>query len=295
MARRNRFARRRRRFPRAICFRTASPHERFGWLLETCRQPRGYMRDFAMYEAVQRLQPADFLAAFADLQKFGTQMMAMSDEAGRGLIREGIERWLNVDRDSALRTLTAARMLVDAQTLKLPEFGDEDIAPLYSVLARREPEWMHQQVGALRPKTGRGAGVRALLRETAMRDPQKAREWLEALRGTPDGNKAMDGYMEGLNASDPRAALAVALSEKNAARREWYSSGCLEAAAKEDPALMLEMLSQIEPQRRARLMWASLDNAVSNMAGDPFAWMQERFAENPDLISQSGEGHFNGI
>ena len=67
----------------------ASPHERFGWLLETCRQPRGYMRDFAMYEAVQRLQPADFLAAFADLEKLGKQMVAMPEAGSRSLDSRG--------------------------------------------------------------------------------------------------------------------------------------------------------------------------------------------------------------
>ncbi len=228
----------------------ASPHERVGWLLETCRQPRGYMRDFAMYEAVQRLQPADFLAAFADLQKFGTQMMAMSDEAGRGLIREGIERWLNVDRDGALRTLTAARMLVDSQTLKLPEFDDEDIAPLYSVLARREPEWMHQEVGSLGPKTARGAGVRALFPRDGNAESAKGAGMAGGhARRRPMKRTRCSGYLTGLEGFEsPGGARGCADGKRSAEARSSSLAIALRRPAKDDPALMLEMLSQIRAE-----------------------------------------------
>src|SRR5215218_6872654 len=63
----------------------ASPKERVGWLLETCKQPSSLRRDHALYDAIQHLQPGDFLAAIADLQELAKELTAMN-----GAVREAV-------------------------------------------------------------------------------------------------------------------------------------------------------------------------------------------------------------
>src|SRR5262245_57474138 len=41
----------------------ASPLERVAWLLEVCKQPTSINRDHALFEAIQQLEPGDFLVA----------------------------------------------------------------------------------------------------------------------------------------------------------------------------------------------------------------------------------------
>src|SRR5688572_16636508 len=55
----------------------ASPLERIAWLLEISAQPKSLHRDHALFEAIQQLQPSDFLAAVADLPELSKWFTSM--------------------------------------------------------------------------------------------------------------------------------------------------------------------------------------------------------------------------
>ncbi len=269
----------------------ASPQERVGWLLEICRQPSSLKRDHALYEAIQRMQPGDFLAALADLPAFGEEMVEMKNEVRYALIQAGMERWLEVDKDGALRWLSAARMIVESGTMSLPSMDSGDGAALYGVLARSHPEWLFEQTTKLGTKTQRATAIRSLLNESVQRDPRQARIWLESYRGTQDWKDAFSVYVTGLALSDPRTAMDMALGTDGQLlpNKKDLPVNVIVETAKHSPTVATELLLRLEPKRRRELTWFMVGWIKNYGTGDPFAYLQEQVAADPELLSAASD------
>jgi hypothetical protein len=270
---------------------SASPQERVRWLLEICKQPAGLARSHALYVVIQQMQPGDFFAAVADLPALGRELAAMEDFLRYNLIEASTERWLDVDRNAALRWLVVAREIVESNTLRLPEIGSADLSAAYRVLAKREPEWMREQIGKLGEKTHRQAAVTALMSAEAARNPKQAREWLETFRGSKNWNAILVAYASGLAAIDPRAAMEFALAKNGAVQPDGDSNlvpaVVLDIAA-QSPSLAAEMLRRLEPKVGRELTWYLVHN-VMEAGGDPFDWIADRAAADPELFDLGSE------
>ncbi len=265
----------------------AAPQERVAWLLEICRQPAGLARDHALYEAIQHLQPGDFLAAVADLPALAREFTAMGDDVRPGLIEASIARWLDVDKDGALRWLGVAREIVESGAIPLPEIGAQDLGAVYGVLAAREPEWMRGQLDKLGKKTLRGTALKTLMAAEVRRDPRKAHAWLETFRGGKDWDEMFSNYTLGLSETDSRAAMEIAVSGEGM-RAGGGDEGRLAAhvfmdAAARSTSLAEELLPKMEPEMRRRFTWYLADR-VGEKGGDSFAWLADQVAADPGII-----------
>ncbi|MEO8351098.1 MAG: hypothetical protein ABI680_05165, partial [Chthoniobacteraceae bacterium] len=270
--------------------KNAAPRERVRWLLELCAQPSGLARDHALYEAIQHMQPGDFLTAFADLPTLGQKLAAMNGEVRFALIQASMERWLEVDREGALRMLALVRGIVELDAVKLPPMGGGDLGTAYEVLAMREPEWFHEQIDKLGEKTGRETAMNVLMSADAARDPKKAREWLETFRGSKEWNTMFSAYVNGLAASDPRGAFQMVISDQNVPpenRSNLLSTLTMRFAAK-SPSLVGEMLGKIEPEK-ARTLTMLAAASIGQSGGDSIAWLADRAAADPELLAVNGK------
>jgi hypothetical protein len=247
-----------------------------GWLLEICRQPSSLRRDAALYEAIQHLQPGDFLVAIADLQELAREFGAFGNQFRMLFAEACMERWLDVDEAGAYRWLAAARVIVDTDALGLPAIGDGDLAAVYRVVARRNPEWAFEQAQKLGGKTGRKTGMEAVLFETASQNPRKAREWLGSLEGTPDWDSGMRGCIWGLSQSDPHAALELIKTYKPKESLDLTQAVIL-TAAQRSPNLLRELLSNVDQEHRSALGWLAL-SFMQDKGGGSLAWAQEQYA-----------------
>ena len=264
----------------------AAPHERVSWLLEICRQPDGLARDHALYVAIQRMKPGDFLAAIADLRGLGDELIAMNGTVRAGLIEASMERWLGVDKEGALRWLAATRQIIESGAINVPPMGSHDLGAAYRVLAAREPEWLREQIAKLGPKTQRRTAICVLMSAETERDPKKARAWLETFRGSKEWGEVLSAYLTGLSASDPGAAMNLAQTEDGA--RSSGDAGGLAAnvflsTAMRSPSLAAELLPKLEPKLRQQMMLWSVFY-VSHSGADPFEWFADRVAADPTLV-----------
>ncbi len=268
----------------------AAPQERVRWLLELCARPSGLARDHALYEAIQHMQPGDFLAAVADLPTLGQNLATMSGDVRSALIQAGMERWLEVDRDGALRTLALVRGIVELDAVKLPPMGGGDLGMAYEILAMREPQWMHEQIDKLGQKTGRETAMNVLMSADAARDPKKAREWLETFRGNKEWNGMFSAYVNGLAESDPRGAFEMARSDDDVPpdRRGRLLDDLIMRVAATSPSLAGEMLGKVEPEKSRNLtMFAAA--TIGSTGGDAIAWLADRAAADPELFAVNGK------
>ncbi len=264
----------------------ATPQERVAWLLEICRQPGGLARDHALYEAIQQMQPGDFLASVADLPALARELTAMDENVRSGLLEAGVVRWLEVDRTAALRWLALGREIAESGVIALPAMGSQDLGAVYGVLAAREPEWLREQIGTLGKKTQRATAIRILMSADVQRDPRKARAWLETFRGSKDWDEIFPDYVNALAAADPRAAMDMALSPDgttDAMRRSSLAMRVVFSPGANTPALKAELLDKIEPKLRHDLTWAAAF-AIDDDGGDAYAWLTERLASDPGLL-----------
>lgn len=270
----------------------ASPQQRVSRLLEVCRQADSLGRDHTLYEAIQRMQPADFLAVVTDLPALARELRAMKAYVRQALIEASLDRWLEIDEPNALRWLAASRAVIESGTIELPEMDFSDMWAAYTVLARKEADWTFKQVGTLGPKMQRSAAIGSLLIEGVQRDPRKAREWLDSFRGSKDWAVAFDAYVRGLGRSDPRAAVEMALAEE---KTHLVGASSVHSILYENVAgsasLAAELLGKIEPpDRRRATTWFTMFGIAENSAADPLDWLKEQAAADPERLSfASGE------
>jgi len=264
-------------------WKNASSKQRVEWLLEICRRKDPLARDSALWEAISRFEPADFLAALADLPAFGQTMANLKNDVRAALAEAAIDRWLEVDEPGALGWLSATRAIVESGTMPLPQIGSSDLWPIYNVLARRKPGWMFEELRHPGTKLHREAAVRALMAETALSQPAKAREWLKTFQGTPDEADATIAYVQGLARVDLQAAMATVVQSGERERVEMVWSVWLQTA-QDNPTLLADLIETFRPQERLGLTWSSLNYLTSAQSIDPFNWIQERVALHPELI-----------
>jgi hypothetical protein len=260
----------------------ASPQERVGWLLEICRQPDGAARDFALYEAIQKMQPSDFIAAFTQLEELGAKMYAMSQETREALATVGMERWMDVDPAGAKRVLSATVAVIESGAVKLPKLESEELLSMDQVLARRDPEWTKQMISRLDSKTGRGVAILSLITEEMLRNPKQAREWSASYQGTPDERMATLGCLYGLVKTDPQTALATALAEKDDKKRPDCVDQTFELLARDNPAAIPGLLPQLDAETRRKVMRRTLTEVLADPSLEPFDYLQQNIAGAPE-------------
>ncbi len=265
----------------------ATANERIGWVLEICKQPPGSARDFALYEAIQRLQPGDFLQAFTQLEELGVQLAGMDDKLREGIVYEALRRWLTVDPAGALRGLTAANAVLNSKFLKVRP-GPQDLHVVYSAIALQEPDWLLKSIDSMTEKSGRDNAVATLTYVTAAHDPRKAAELLAKFRGGRDWRYALKGYLGSTIKSDPRTAVATALRELDDAEQNEMLPEIMLDAATLHPALMPDLLAQLDPKQRTFNTWRTFRAVISQPSIEPFDYVRARFAEDPALDSYGG-------
>jgi hypothetical protein len=269
----------------------ASPQERIGWLLEVCRQPPSLARDHALYNALQRMQPGDFIAAFADLPALAREMERMSGDARRSVVEAAIERWLAIDEPGALRWLSATRAIIDSESLKLPPISPHDLEPAFRVLARQKPDWMREQAHKLGGNMQRPQAFECLAREAFRDNPAEARRWLDSLKGTPDWKSALPGYTQELAAADPLAAADLILAQPvdstglAPVTRSDDLFRVFGAAAYSHPSVIPELLARFEGPDREFAIYSAFLALSENPEFDALSWMQEHIL--PELSSGS--------
>lgn len=264
----------------------ASPQERVRWLLEICQQPALLGRNHALHAAIHRMQPGDFLSAIADLPELARRIEAMDDETRTMLLEASLERWLDVDPTGALRSLAFIRGVVESETIPLPTIGQSDLATTYRVLAARKPDWLREQISKLGSDMEPDLAMGALILQETKRDPRKAREWLETLRGGKNWVTIRKDYVMTLAESDPRAAMEFVVSEGS--ERDLIDR-LFENLAGRSPALAAELLSKLDPERSRQIGWTAT-SLIEQGGGDPFSWFADRLAMDPagpDVVSFS--------
>jgi hypothetical protein len=264
----------------------ASSQERVAWLFDICQRKDALARDHALWEALSRFEPGDFLAALANLPAFGETMAQLDPDVRTALAQAAIDRWLDVDETGALGWLSTATAVVESGKVQLPEIGRQDVQAMYELLAVRKPEWVLEQVPRLGKKTHREWAVWLLMLKAAESRPEKAREWLQTFDGTEDARVAKSGFVYGLADSDPVAAVTLAMQSNGPAQDEMLF-GVFERTVSNRPGALADVLAKMNPPQRKVMTWIAVRGLGKNSAIDPFAWIQERIAADPTLVEVS--------
>ena len=260
----------------------ATPSERVGWLLEICKQPPSLQRDRALNEAIQHMQPADFLTAVADLERFGREMTEVEPALFDHMIEAAVERWLDVDEAGALRWLGASRAVADSGLLKPPTIDASDVQTVFASLALRTPDRALELALKLGDNTQREAGIGEAFRICARQDPRKAREWLERVKGTPDWRSALKSTVFGMSEADPAAAFELATAQ-DARLRDDVLPAVMYQAGLQSSALATDLMAKIPAQSRARLIGNVVNAMAEKSPGDAMAWMEQQLTASPEV------------
>jgi hypothetical protein len=260
----------------------ASSLERVAWLLEICAQPKSLNRDHALFEAIQHLQPSDFLAAVADVNELSNRFSAMDGKLRVEVIEAVIERWMDVDEEGMIRWLALAQGILESGTLKLPPMGAQDLGAIYGVLARRKPGWTFEQLQSLGPKMQPAAAVNAVMRSAVEAGSPEAERWLTSFKGGPFYEAALASYAETLARTDPERALNRVLAD--GPHNHSRAVQIIMIAAEQRPAAATALLDKLDAAPRKQAMQRLPGIVAMHPNFDAFEWLEGEIAKDPALI-----------
>jgi len=241
-----------------------------------------------MFATIQAMESSDFLSLTRDLIGLKKLFDGMQEEFRSEVLAAITERWLTVDPDTALKWIDHTRRLVASLALiGIPADWDA-LSAVYPVMARRKPEWMKEHVDEIDSKSGRARAITALLSEAAKRDPGQARSWLTDFTSFEDRQAATEGLITGLAESDGRLAMDIALATPHDQGRDGLIGSLVWQSGKLGAAAETALIERIEePLQRASMVWFAAAALAADSASDPFVFLRESFAANPQQLAAS--------
>ncbi|MDB6172904.1 MAG: hypothetical protein JWL59_2215 [Chthoniobacteraceae bacterium] len=266
-----------------------SVKDRLDRVWTVCAQPDGLAKNSALYEALQALQAADFLAALEEPGGLITKLDKLDRTVSLDFIQTCLERWLELDETGALHAL---EKIIQAVQPTRREFEDET-SRVISVLAQRNPQWLFEHIPRIPLETPQRIAIAQLLEQSGQSNPRKALEWLETFRGKKEWPLAVGSYVRGLAYSDPQGAIeraAAEFKEKDRDRAFLISSVYLNAVRRM-PSLSVNLLSKLESSERPELAWDALEALDEEGKVDPLEWIQKQVAAYPELLDFQSADH----
>lgn len=198
----------------------------------------GLRQDAELHETLKTMGADDFRNA-ASLWTEEAQQKLLNDEVRAGAV---LDRWFEVDPASAKAFAEKACTPTRGEPISGSVRFRKTIA---GSAARHDPKW------ALENLLHEGEFLhfinpnRPVICEVVKRDPALAKEWMTRMENSNLRESLMAGYVEGVAASDPLAALDLAIAEKGFERLNLIPTA-VEAAALQGRGTVLEALAKID-------------------------------------------------
>ncbi len=191
-------------------------------------------RDNERYLAINALTAEDFRLLMADLGAVKT-MIEKFGEAAANMTSGLIDRWLKVDRESALKWLPGLFEV-------LPKSSRSSIL---DALAKRRPEELLGLVSSSETKPAdRKSIISRALAELATRDLPKAQAWLNGSTDADDRKVAEKAIRTGIAKADPLRAMEIAAEITDPDERRRIVSVAAERAAQIGPGMLRQLATQ---------------------------------------------------
>lgn len=198
----------------------------------------GLRQDAELHETLKTMGAEDFRNA-ASLWTEEVQQRLQNDEVRAGAI---LDRWFEVDPASAKAFAEKACTPTSGERMSSTLRFRNTIA---ARAARHDPKWALEHLLHEVQFLHFGNPNRSVICEVVKRDPALATEWMARMENSKVRESLMAGYVEGIAASDPLAALDLAIAEKGFERLNLIPTA-IEAAALQGRGVVLEALAKID-------------------------------------------------
>jgi hypothetical protein len=242
-------------------------------LLALTKKPATLARDRALFAAINALSAHDLRALSTDVMALLERFEKLPQDLQGMLAEATMDRWLEIDAESALAWVKAARSI--AETVLRPDQGlySNNLAfgGMVTALARHQPDWLLENAREISSKLGREAAIQSAIAQLAMIDIADARRRVGTLDEI-DGRAATQGLLQSLVRTDPISAVTLALSLP---KTQMFDDGILRVmfAADENGSAVLAQIIRLLPAEQRGKAWIGL----GRLAGSEPAATRELF------------------